>query len=46
MWFLRRTAEYTLSDHKRNKEMMKELYIPQTKVIEKYKRTGKSMLVR
>jgi hypothetical protein len=41
MCFIRTAAEYTPSDHKRNKEIMKELHTPHTKFIEKYRRNWK-----
>jgi hypothetical protein len=37
MHFMRRTAGYTLLDHKRTEEIMKKLHTPQiTEFIEKY----------
>jgi hypothetical protein len=39
MNFMRRAVEYTLSDHKRNEEIMRELQIPQIpEFIEQYRR--------
>jgi hypothetical protein len=47
MHFMRRTAGYRLSDHKRNKDIIKELHTPQIpEFIEKYRRNWKEHVGR